>query len=1069
MAQNQNTMANSTLKMDSRKFLSAINDSAQARVSFFSEKVEEMGKLAGRQWQLAALRSKDLFIEDVNNGSYYVANHTKDQGRISINNIRQVEITEGEKAGLFEESCLRLVNAIEENDQSKMAVAFGRMKAQRFSGKTVPASGVVKTRDGVIRNINITNGFNESAKDQIVSAIVESLQDKVIVENGVVTAGYFNNGERFRLPVTKWATRKLVARKMRDAAENAYYSQGFQERILTVANMISENKVEEAVSTVAPFLLEMEEFTLLNRKQVNTLIENSLAAKGVFNQQLCGDTATLFFKTNMKVSRDKIVKEWRSIAKNAEHAILAENVQILSEAKNFEAAYNKFLHLVFEAISNRQVAAESLATTLQVLREKTPRIKESHDLSSKLMGLITRLKKPDFDDAAIYEAEDLIATIQEELAANDTLKDFDTIPGDEGLGGFGAGEQPTSIGGGEKGQPIININSPLIQIGGSSGAAEDDMAGLDEPMPSEEDELDDMLGGMEEPIEGAPGAPPAPPAPATPAAPAPPAPGAPPRMESRRSRRSIQESRPTHYEMNQDNDDLSEDESEDENLEESSDPYGFSSNGKSPFLMEYGSPVIKDEADLDRVVGLMRRLAVEHNLTGRDLAENLDDMARASIEAIGLRLPSARMEAAVEQVVGNFIEEAKAPFPGAAKPFGKKHKDDEDSDEDSEESDGNPFATVKESDDQVSNDMEEYDVFQRDSYDKEYVKVGTKTGRQLAKKYGSDWNEIVKGGYIVLARDIYNAMETGNLVDLFARRADGTPPPVHPGYEDDGFTEDQYKSPRYKSPGYGRSGMTQAKKTRVASEGKITWLESQQDALLGQINGVKFILDHGGNNSLQPIIMSEDGFSSEIPVPAKFVKSALAAAGILKGDSSSFSKWLSESIEQLRPISEDEDMALNEAMATITTSKDGSIKVELSGDVELDMDDEDETGDMKAVDSVEIQPIDDVVDDKNDLDGDEMPDFEKHEDDEDESDEEESEEDEDEDSDGEEGLAEDKDITAPTDSGYLTTAKGNSRDIPKHVMNKPKNLNKLEGMGPDVKKDGGSGSNPPVARKAGKK
>lgn len=983
MAQNQNTMANSTLKMDSRKFLSAINDSAQARVSFFSEKVEEMGKLAGRQWQLAALRSKDLFIEDVNNGSYYVANHTKDQGRISINNIRQVEITEGEKAGLFEESCLRLVNAIEENDQSKMAVAFGRMKAQRFSGKTVPASGVVKTRDGVIRNINITNGFNESAKDQIVSAIVESLQDKVIVENGVVTAGYFNNGERFRLPVTKWATRKLVARKMRDAAENAYYSQGFQERILTVANMISENKVEEAVSTVAPFLLEMEEFTLLNRKQVNTLIENSLAAKGVFNQQLCGDTATLFFKTNMKVSRDKIVKEWRSIAKNAEHAILAENVQILSEAKNFEAAYNKFLHLVFEAISNRQVAAESLATTLQVLREKTPRIKESHDLSSKLMGLITRLKKPDFDDAAIYEAEDLIATIQEELAANDTLKDFDTIPGDEGLGGFGAGEQPTSVGGGEKGQPIININSPLIQIGGSSGAAEEDMAGLDEPMPSEEDELDDMLGGMEEPIEGAP---PAPPAPATPAAPAPPAPGAPPRMESRRSRRSIQESRPTHYEMNQDNDDLSEDESEDENLEESSDPYGFSSNDKSPFLMEYGSPVIKDEADLDRVVGLMRRLAVEHNLTGRDLAENLDDMARASIEAIGLRLPSARMEAAVEQVVGNFIEEAKAPFPGAAKPFGKKndHEDHEDHEDDEDE-----------------------------DADKDH---------------------------------------------------DGDMP-----WEEEGMAEDQYKSPRYKSPGYGRSGMTQAKKTRVASEGKITWLESQQDALLGQINGVKFILDHGGNNSLQPIIMSEDGFSSEIPVPAKFVKSALAAAGILKGDSSSFSKWLSESIEQLRPISEDEDTALNEAMATITTSKDGSIKVELSGDVELDMDDEDETGDMKAVDSVEIQPIDNVVDDKNDLDGDEMPDFEKHEDDEDELDEEESEEDEDEDSDGEEGLAEDKDITAPTDSGYLKTATGNSRDIPKHVMNKPKNLNKLEGMGPDVKKDGGSGSNPPVARKAGKK
>ena len=1104
MAQNQNTMASSSIKMDSRKFLSALNDSAQARVSFFSEKVEEMGKLAGKQWRLAALRSKDLFIEDVNDNQFFVASHTKDQGRIAISNIRSIEVVEGEKAGLFEDSCLRLVNAIEENDQSKMSSAFGRMKAQRFSGRTVPASGVVRTRDGIIRNISVSqDGFNESVKDKLVSTIVESLQDKVIVENGQVTAGYFNDGQRFRLPVTKWATRKLVARKMRDAANTAYQSQGFQERILAVSNMIAENKIENAIKTLAPFLMEMEEFTLLNRKQVSTLIENTLATQGVFNQQLCDDTSTLFFKTNLKVSKNKIVKEWKAIARNAEHPVLAENVQILSESKNFEASYNKFLHLVFEAISNRQVAAESLATTLQVLRDKTPKIKESHDLSSKLMSLISRLKRSDFDDSAIYEAEDLIATIQEELSASESLKDFDSMPGDMGGAGGGMNAPVDAISnGGGKGQPIININSPLIQIGGSSGSAEEEELEPEMP-PSEDDELDSMLGGDEE-LAPAPGAPaPAPaPAPAGPGAagaPAAPAAPAPPRFESRNRFSSLNESRPLHYEMNDENDDLSDDtEENDQEIEESNDPYAFSGKGKSSYLMEYGSPVIKDEADLDRVVGLMRRLAVEHNLTGRDLAENLDDMAEASIEAVGLRVPEARMEAAIEQAVQSFISEAKAPFPGAAKPFGKKHKDDEDSDEDSEESEGNPFATVKESlrppkpttdpaafgpGEVLTNDTEMYDVFERswaqwgdDSNDRKYVKVGTKTARQLAQKYGPDWDDVVKGGYIVLARDIYDAMETGNLVDLFARRSDGTPAISRAtgGDEGDGFAEDQYKSARMKKAGYGRAGMTASKsKKGVASEGRITWLEQQEDAAMGMINGVNFILDHGGAaSSIQPVILSEDGISAEIPIPAKLVKGALASAGLAKGDSSAFTRWLTESVEQLRGASSEEDQALNEAMAVITTGKNGSMKVELSGDIDVDdedIDDED-MDEMKPVDAVEIEPVDDTVEVKKDLDGDEMPDFDKDDESDDEEDEdEESDEDDESDDDDEEGLAEDMDITAPSEGGYNKVANADRREVPKHAIGKKGNGNKLEGMGPDLKTDDGKGSNPPFARKGGKK
>ena len=1089
-----------------------------------------MGRSAGRQWRLAALRPKDLFIEDVRTHGFYLAEHTKTQGKIAIHNIRAVEIVEGEKAGLFEESCRKLVKAIEENDQKDMAIAFNRMKAQRFSSRTVPTSGIVRTRDGIVRTISVSpsNAIPEDVKNRLVATIVESLQDKVIVENGSVTAGYFEDGQRFRLPVTKWAAKKLVARQMREAASNAYYSQGFQKRIANVANFIAEDKIEKAVLEIVPFITEMEEFTLLNRNQVQTLIENALSASGIFNQQLCDDTATLFHRTNMKVSRDKIVKEWKSIARSAENSILAENVMILSESKNFENAYDRFLHLIFEAISNRDVTAESLATTLEVLKDKTPKIKESHELSSKLMGLIERLKAPDFDDSAIYEAEDLIATIQEELSASESLRDFDTMPGDNS----GSEPEPApemdfgkdAIKTGNGSQPIININSPLIQIGGTSGAPEDveddmgDLGDLDmeaEPEAApEDDEFDDLLGSDEDEFGDmgaqAPAQPPAPaPAPAPAAAPRPAGPaGGPPRVESRRrGGNAFSESRPegstsmlhkhivnafiNKDELDdrimflQDNrhaatsgtltpeeydtiisngpdgiKDMSQDrkawlwcnpvalyqlsEVIDEDMPdawmdeinkvakrlwddrpgatggngigESSDPYSYRNRSVKPnVMMDYGSPAIKDQADLDKVVRLMKRLANEHKLNGRALAENLDDMARASIEAVGLRLPSVKLETAVEQAVGLFLESSK-PFPGAAAPFGKKKdsKNDHESDE-SDESDEDSES-------------------------------------------GKPW-------------------------------------------EEEGVAEDQYKSPRYSKPGYGRSTISPTKKVR--SESRISWIEQQDDAMMGRINGVNFILDHGidsnrnSSEPLQPVIMSEDGYSSEIPIPSRLIASAFASAGLAKGNPQAFEKWLSESVEQLRGISNDEDSAINEAMATIRTKPDGSLEVELQGDVDVDMDDD--MNDMKPVDSVDTTPVDNAAGIKSDLaDDDSMPDFDKiggGSDDDDEEDEmiepsddddnfddeddtededesendldDESEEEDEEDEDDEDGIAEDMDISAPSDAKYGKMAKDNKRIFPKHEMPKKKSGDKLEGLGPDLKKDSGSGSNPPISRKGG--
>lgn len=972
------------VKMDSRKFLGQLNESAQAKVAFFEGRIQEMGAQAGKNWRLAALHAKELFIEDVDTHTYYVAEHARDHGKVNITNIRPIQIVEGEKQELFSESAYRLINALESNDQKEMAAAFNRLKSQRFSSRVVPESGTVRCRDGVLRRITISKGesLDEGVKDRLVSCLVESLRDRVVVENGHVTSATFGE-EEVRLPVTKWAVRKLVAKRMMESAKDAYWSQGFQSRIYTAAKLVNENKIEEAVKSLSGFLNEMEEFTLLTRAQTQTLIENTLAAKAVFNQQLCDDVATLFYRTNIRVNKSKIVEEWKSIAQKSEHPVLAENVNILENAKNFEAKYDQFLKMIFEAISNREVAAEALATTLDVLRNKTPKIKESHELSSKLSGLINRLKQRDFDDAAIYEAEDLIATIQEELGAAETLGNFDQIPGD--MAGMDQSMGGDMAGGAGQGAPVININSPLIQIGGSSAAGGDPAVGdqtpaVDPAAAGGDPELDALLGG------GTPQAPAgAPPAPAP--AGAPPAPGAAPGAQ------------PLMQGLDRSGDLLA---------ETYNDPYairdGESVVSEGLRFTDYGAPVITDEGDLDKIIRIMRRLATEHKLTGKALSENLENMAKASIKAIGLRIPQGKLPKALEQCVNAFAEEWEKPW------LKKEKKETDNSDEDCCDDD--------------------------ESVDEDQYKIPVRRPRGFARS---------------------------------------------------NLEREAPKSSRSGSANEGHINVRQA-----IAEG-ITWSQKQDDAILGEMAGVQFIFDHGGDSNLEPVILSEDG-SVEIPVPNDLFEEAFAAANMTEGDGSRFVNWLANSLEQLRPISAAEDRALEEAVAKITAGPDGSLSVEVTPDVEVETADQGDglnvqDGEMSGgMDDGMMAPVDTTEPQTNDQpqsaptgggsDGldpnggeEQMPDFEAQ--------------------GGDMGTGappepapkqnvkpaagpgntdddgvhfEDKDFTSPASSKYTAPLKDNKRKMPE-VKVPGKTTDKLDGIGPELKVDNGSGTNPPTAKK----
>jgi len=505
--------------MDSRKFLGTINNSAQSRVALFESLVKKLGEKTGAQWQLAALFADTLFIEDTN-GGYYAAGHKKLKGgKVQITNIRPVKLIESQKQMLFAQNCATLVEAIEKNDQRAMRTAYNNLAAQRFSPRTIPESGLIKTRDGIIRRLRVdTNALlTAEDRDKIVGALVESVNDTIVLENGRVINATFGGEASKRIPVSEWACRRVVGRHMREAAINAFRSPGFQNRVYKVAKLINADNIKEAVASIKDFLAEQQEFCLLTRKDTQTLVENTLATKAVMNQQLCTDTATLIYRTNLRVNRDTIVREWRATAQKAQHPTLLENVMILEQSKNFEGAYNTFLEMAFnEALSPRDEEVAAYRLALDMLKT-SPKIQEDQDLQMKVNELIHKLADPEVDDATVHLVRETLAAAKQEADSLGRLSDFDEIPGDEPGGG-----EPEELGdelgddlgdaadvGASGSGHTININAPLISIGGEPaelGGGEDLGDFSDEEDFGDEDDLgdeedlgdEDGLGGIGE-------------------------------------------------------------------------------------------------------------------------------------------------------------------------------------------------------------------------------------------------------------------------------------------------------------------------------------------------------------------------------------------------------------------------------------------------------------------------------------------------------------------------------------------------------------------------------------------
>lgn len=466
--------------MDARKFVRQVNNSAAAKLKFFEESVTRMGKSVNKQLRLTSLDSTSLIYEDVDKNSYYIADIKKgNRGKVQLENVRPIQIVEEDKAAQFDKNVTELVEQICEGNFTQADKVFNKIESQRFRSRVIPESGWITLKDGVSRHVPVsTRIVQEDHVQNIVKLFSEAVKDTVEVDRGRIVRGTLSDGhEKFVIPINEYTRRRLVAFKMRDAANKAYQSSAFQDLVMECAALVCEGNVNKAVKVAAKFLKEEQEFSLLNTSEMKNLVESTMASRLEFNSMLANDVATLFYKTSAKVNRDAILEAWAKVAQTSEHSGLLTNVNVLAESEDFGADYERFLDIVFnEEMDIQSARAKAYRTTLRVVASILPDLEDEdgEEVSTsvdELNELIERLSGPEPDTDAVLQAEELLAGISDSLIDSiQDLEGFDSVPGEE--------EEEAE---GEEGDLV-----PLPEVG--EGEEEEELPPMGEEGEEEEEE-----------------------------------------------------------------------------------------------------------------------------------------------------------------------------------------------------------------------------------------------------------------------------------------------------------------------------------------------------------------------------------------------------------------------------------------------------------------------------------------------------------------------------------------------------------------------------------------------------
>mgnify|MGYP003145447852 CR=1 FL=1 len=450
MAQNNKA----PIVMDARKFVREINNGAAATLRYFEEAVSRLGKEAGQNLRLTSLQTNHLMYEDVDSGIYYRADVKQvGKGRVKIENVSPIQVIEEEKATQFKKNLLDLVENICLGDYKGADKTFSRIEGQRYRSSVVPSSGWITAKDGVSRQVNIASRkMDEDVVATISNLFCEAVSDNIVVQNGRIVEGtLFKEDPDFKLPVNESTKRKLIARKMRDIASEAYASTPFQSLVVETASLVCEGRIADACKLTAKFFKEEQEFSLLDKNYMRQLVENTLATRGEFNSMLTSDVSKLMYKVNAKYNRQDIIESWTKTAQRSQSADLMSKANLLAESDDFEQDYHKFLGHVFSEDRNNTVAS-MYKLALEYIQDRLPDQEDSDDsviAKDKLGDIIDKLSRTEPDSYSLIQAEEIFHTINDNLTNNiDNLSNFDMEPGVETYddqSGDGAGSELMSL------------------------------------------------------------------------------------------------------------------------------------------------------------------------------------------------------------------------------------------------------------------------------------------------------------------------------------------------------------------------------------------------------------------------------------------------------------------------------------------------------------------------------------------------------------------------------------------------------------------------------------------------
>ena len=448
------SIANQSEKWDTRKLLSVINSSAQSQISLFEDAVKQFGTQMGYQYKLTALGSDKLVFEE--NGNYYAADHMRLRGNnIKMYNIRKIELFENKKQEIFEDACLGLVDAISEDNTKDIENSFNKIAASRFRSTIASQNGIVKTRDGVIRKIKLSEAVEAPKVDTtgIANRIVKALSDQFTINESTGRYEALLSQDKFdvsKLKAAKVSMPLMAAKKLGIMAEESAKQPKFRSFVKTTAHAIASNKLEEAIKNAAKFLNENQEYCMLTGDKFLVIVEDAMASEGMFNQTLIEHTFTALHRTNVKANQTEIIKIWKKATALAENYEIANIVDALAESKNFAEDYNTFIERVMlEAYGN----TEALIGGLTALKDS----KKLGAVSADIDKLINDLKEKG-DQASEMAATEVLAKVGKGIEDAKNIGDFDSmgLDGAQNVDGKVSQEGVEPTVGNEPVQPSVN-------------------------------------------------------------------------------------------------------------------------------------------------------------------------------------------------------------------------------------------------------------------------------------------------------------------------------------------------------------------------------------------------------------------------------------------------------------------------------------------------------------------------------------------------------------------------------------------------------------------------------------